>query len=304
MNLTIMQRICGLLLPAITLALLITLAACGGSTPSDRASTIDGGSTPEASQSDGASTIDWEKVGAYGESCREPLGSIRAQLEVDSTTAELSDAVGEVIDAWESQDNPDALEAYHRAIADFLEELKRVVDSQPRDNAAQETLATLEGAEIGERLDDAYEAAEEAWAKTSPIVRYLLDESESPCFQDMDAPSLGYVGGGAVDYGNWCGPVSCFTVWSKYRDAGKLTLEGGSEMSSRRTRSCRCPNAPRTWLSATAMELSTWPPAVNSVGTYVTARSPRMKKAPRENLQAWGWSWNTKCRRQRGTWSC
>lgn len=188
-----------------------TLAACGGS-------------PREASHSGGASTIDWEKVAAYEENCSAPLESSASQIDEDSTNAEWSEALGEDIDVWESQDVPDALDAYHRAITDYLKEVKKVVDSQPRDGNVWET---FDNEEIGEGLEDDAEAVEEAWAKTTSLVRYRL--SESRCFQNLDAqvglPYLDDVDAG--DRADWCGRYYlCFGVWKMERDAEKLTLEG------------------------------------------------------------------------------
>ena len=184
-----------------------TLAACGGPLPG-------------SSDSSGASTIDWEKVAAYEENCSAPLGSSVSQLDEDSTNAEWSKALGEEIDAWESQDVPDALDAYHRAITDYLKEVKKVVDSQPRDGNVWET---FDNEELGEGLEDDAEAAEEAWAKTTPLVRYRLGESR--CFQNLDADvnvELTYVD----DYAAWCGSYACdFSVWYVERDAKKLTFD-------------------------------------------------------------------------------
>ncbi len=188
-------------------AIMFAAAACGG--PSLGSS--DGG---------GASTIDWEKVGAYDENCSAPFESSVSQLEEDSTNAEWSEALGEDIEAWESQDVPDALDAYHKATIDMMKEVKKVVDSQPRDSSVWET---FDNEEIGEGLEDDVEAAEEAWAKTTPLVRYRLGESR--CVQNLNLDvnvDLTHVD----DYVAWCGSYSCdFSVWYVERDAKKLTFD-------------------------------------------------------------------------------
>ena len=119
------------------------------------------GSIQESSDGCGGSTIDWEKVATYEETCRAPGNSV-SQLEEDSTNAEWSEALGEDIEAWESQDVLDALDACHKATIDLLKEPKKVVDSQPPDGSVFDT------EEMGEGVEDYSESAEDAWAKTTP----------------------------------------------------------------------------------------------------------------------------------------
>ena len=187
-------------------AMMIAAAACGGplSGSSDRG---------------GGSTIDWEKVAAYEETCSAMFENALSQLEEDSTFAEFSEALGEDIEAWESQDVPDALDAYHKAITDALKEVRKVLDSQPPDGSAFETLDNEE--EIEEDLAEDAEAIGDAWAKTTPLVRYRL--GESPCFQDVDVNvDLTYV----ADYVYSCGSYACdLSVWYVERDAQKLTFD-------------------------------------------------------------------------------
>ena len=189
-------------------AMMIAAAACGGSLPG---SSVGGG----------GSTIDWQKVAAYEETCRAPGNSL-FQLDENSTNAEWSETLGEDIEAWESQDVPDALDAYHKATADLLKEIRKVMDSQPPDGRVFETLDDEEfNEEFGESLDDDGEAVEDAWAKTTPLVRYRLGGSR--CFQDADANvDLTHV----ADYVTSCGSYACdFSVWYVERDAQKLTFE-------------------------------------------------------------------------------
>ncbi len=185
-------------------AMMIAAAACGGSLPG-------------SSDVGGGSTIDWEKVAAYEETCRAP-GQGLFLIDQNSTNAQWTETLGEDIEAWESQDVPDALDAYHKATLDFLKELKNVVDSQPPDGSMLETFdaeGTLEG------LEDDAEAVGDAWAKTTPLVRYRL--AGSRCFQDADANvDLTHV----ADYVTSCGSYACdFSVWYVERDAQKLTFE-------------------------------------------------------------------------------
>ena len=189
-------------------AMMIAAAACGGSLPG-------------SSDVGGGSTIDWQKVAAYEETCRAPGNSL-FQLDENSTNAEWSETLGEDIEAWESQDVPDALDAYHKATADLLKEIRKVMDSQPPDGRVFETLDDEEfNEEFGESLDDDGEAVEDAWAKTTPLVRYRLDGSR--CFQDADANvDLTHV----ADYVTSCGSYACdFSVWYVERDAQILTFE-------------------------------------------------------------------------------
>ena len=183
-------------------AMMIAAAACGGSLPGS---------------SGGGATIDWEKVAAYEETCIAPGNSI-LQIDENSTNAEWSEALGEDIEAWESQEVPDALDAYHEATTDYLKEIRKVMDSQPPDGRV---LETLDNEELGEGLEDDAEAVGDAWAKTTPLVRYRL--AGSRCFQDADA-NVDLTP--AADYVTSCGSYACdFSVWYVERDAQKLTFE-------------------------------------------------------------------------------
>ena len=165
-------------------AMLIAAAACGGSLPGS---------------SGGGATIDWEKVAAYEETCRAPGNSI-LQIDENSTNAEWSEALGEDIEAWESQEVPDALDAYHEATTDYLKEIRKVMDSQPPDGRV---LETLDNEELGEGLEDDAEAVGDAWAKTTPLVRYRL--AGSRCFQDADANvDLTHVADYVTSCGSYC----------------------------------------------------------------------------------------------------
>ena len=185
-------------------AIIFAAAACGG--PSLGSS--DGG---------GASTIDWEKVATYDENCSALLERSISQLGADSTNADWSEALEEEIEARESQDVPEALDAYHKATVDLVKEVKKVVDTQPREGSVWET---ADNEEIGEGLEDDAEAVEEAWAKTTPLVRYRL--AEAGCVGAVDANvDLTPVD----DYAAWCGSYACdFSVWYVERDAQKLTF--------------------------------------------------------------------------------
>ena len=169
------------------------------------------GSIQESSDGCGGSTIDWEKVAAYEETCRAPGNSV-SQLEEDSTNAEWSEALGEDIEAWESQDVPDALDACHKATIDLLKEPKKVVDSQPPDGSVFDT------EEMGEGVEDYSESAEDAWAKTTPP--FAVGWVGVRCFRDADENvDLTHV----ADYVISCGSYACYlSVWYVERDAQKL----------------------------------------------------------------------------------
>ena len=189
-------------------AMMIAAAACGGSLPG-------------SSGVGGGSTIEWQKVAAYEETCLVPGNSI-LDLNENSTNAEWSEALGEDIEEWESQEVPDALDAYQKATTDYLKEIRKVMDSQPPDGRVFETLDDEEfNDEFGESLDDDAEAVGDAWAKIAPLVRYRL--AGSRCFQDADS-NVDLTP--AADYVTSCGSYACdFSVWYVERDAQKLTFE-------------------------------------------------------------------------------
>ena len=114
---------------------------------------------PGSSESNGSSTIDWENLAAYEENCILPLESSVSQIGEDSTIAEWSEALGEDLDAWESQDLPNELDAYDSAVTDFIKKLKDAIDSQPRDSTA---LEFSDNEEIVQRLDEDFELINEA----------------------------------------------------------------------------------------------------------------------------------------------
>ena len=177
-----------------------------------------GGALPGSSENSGSSTIDWENLAAYEENCILPLESSVSQTSEDSTIAEWSEALGEDLDAWESQDLPKELDAYDSAVTDFIKKLKEAVDSLPGDANAQEVFDN-EG--IEERLDEDFELINEAWEKFAPLVRYRLGGSD--CFRDVEVNvELAYVD----DYYTMCGSYECtLSGWYLERDGRKLTFE-------------------------------------------------------------------------------
>ncbi len=173
---------------------------------------------PGSSESNGSSTIDWENLAAYEENCILPLESSVSQIGEDSTIAEWSEALGEDLDAWESQDLPNELDAYDSAVTDFIKKLKDAIDSQPRDSTA---LEFSDNEEIVQRLDEDFELINEAWEKFAPLVRYRLGGSD--CFRDVEVKvDLAYVD----DYYAMCGSYECtVSGWYMERDGRKLTFE-------------------------------------------------------------------------------